>query len=345
MALNSNRPSAVDVARRAGVSRTQVSYVLNNTKAEHVSSENREKILAAARELGYQPHQSAQALRRGFANEFALFFPAPYTNRINGMLGSIHELGLADGCIPVQYSFNSYHEPARKQEAFRSLLARRPRGLFLSLFDVTMEDIRYAQSLGVDRILLYDIESHLGFPTLVLPVEAIGFLAAQHLLFRGHQRISVLKPSDPIQTRAYELRLEGMRRALATCSDAQLIELPWPADDLRPTSEGARRFIEQHRIGRGEASCLYTFSDEYAFPLIAKLLDAGIRIPEHIALLGSDDIPFASLIRPALTTIAFDKDSLGRRAVSMINALITGESLGLEDQRPLGPQLVLRETT
>jgi len=345
MALNTSRPSAVDVARRAGVSRTQVSYVLNNTKAEHVSAENREKILAAARELGYQPHQSAQALRRGYANEFALFFPAPYTNRINAMLGSIHEAGLADGCVPVQYSFNSYHEPARKQDAFRALLARKPRGLFLSLFDVTMDDILYAKSLGVDRILLYDIEAHPGFPTLVLPVEAIGFLAAQHLLFRGHQRLGVLKPSDPVQGRAYELRLEGMRRALATCSDAHLVELPWPAEELRPTAEGAKAFVDEHRIGKSEVSCLYTFSDEYAFPLMARLLDLGVRIPGQIALLGSDDISFAALIRPALTTIAFDRDSLGRRAASMINALITGVELGPEDQRPLGPQLVLRETT
>ena len=335
----------MDVARRAGVSRTQVSYVLNNTKAEHVSAENREKILAAARDLGYQPHQSAQALRRGFANEFALFFPAPYTNRINAMLGSIHETGLADGCVPVQYSFNSYHEPARKQEAFRALLARKPRGLFLSLFDVTMDDIEYARSVGVNRILLFDVEAHPGFPTLVLPVEAIGFLAAQHLLFRGHQHIGVLKPSDPVQSRAYELRLGGMRRALVTCPDARLVELPWPTQEPRPTADGAKAFIDQHRIGKSEVTCLYAFSDEYAFPLVARLLDTGVRIPDQIALLGSDDIPFASLIRPALTTIAFDRDTLGRRAAAMINALITGEPSGPEDERPLGPQLILRQTT
>jgi len=197
----------------------------------------------------------------------------------------------------------------------------------------------------VENILLYDIEPHPDYPTLLLPVEAIGFLAAQHLLFRGHESIGVIKPADPVQSRAYQIRLAGMRRAMQTCPEAKLLELPWPKDDVRPTLLGSEQFIEIHGINHGSITALYTYSDEYAFPLLAKLTDAGTKIPQQIALVGSDDLPFAALIRPALTTVSFDQDSLGKRAVSMINALITGEPLGPDQMRPMGPRLVLRETT
>lgn len=340
-----NRPSAVDVAKKAGVSRTQVSYVLNNTRSEHVSAENREKILAAARELGYQPHQSAQALRRGFANEFGLFFPAPYTFRINAMLGTIHETGLADGCVPVQYSFHSYHEPERKREAFRALLARKPRGLFCSLLDVSLDDLREARERGVDRILLLDIEDHADFLTLTLPVEALGFLAIQHLLFRGHHEIGILRPADPVQSRAYALRRAGALRALSQVTGAHLHEFPWPAENLRPTAPFAAQFLEDSRLLRSGVTALYTYSDEYAFPLVAELNDRGVRIPQDLALIGTDDVPFGALIRPSLTTIRFDQETLGHRAVAMINSMILGQPIDEVHARPLTPQVVLRSST
>ena len=90
------RPTSLDVAKLAGVSRAQVSYVLSGSDSSHASSEKRALILAAVKQLGYQPHQSARALRKGFSNEFGLFFPAPYTPRINQMLGVIHEVGLVN---------------------------------------------------------------------------------------------------------------------------------------------------------------------------------------------------------------------------------------------------------
>jgi LacI family transcriptional regulator len=338
------QPTALDVARLAGVSSTQVSYVLNNKFNDHVSPAKRERILKAARELGYHPHQSAQALRKGYANEFALFFPAPYTNRINRMLGTIHEMGLADGCVPVQYSFNAHHELARKQAAFYALLARKPRGLFLSLFDVTMEEIEFARSRGIDRILIHDVEDHPGFLTLKLPIEEIGFLAAQHLLARGHRNIALIRPFGKFPVQAYNLRLAGMRKAMKGYKGARLTELLWPDEDPRQSMDKTDEFISSSGLDKKIISGIYAYSDEYAFPLIAGLLDRGIRIPDEIAIIGTDDLPYASIIRPSLTTIRFDQKSLGERAVAMINALITGQSFDQKDELPLKPVLVQRQT-
>jgi DNA-binding LacI/PurR family transcriptional regulator len=298
-----NQPSADDVARGAGVSRTQVSYVMNNTRAAHVSAENRQKILEAAEALGYQPHQSAQALARGYANEFALFFPAPYTFRINAMLGSIHEWGLADGCVPVQYSFNSYLEPVRKRAALRTLLARKPRGLFCSPFDVSAEDLDEARSRGVRHIVLWDLEDHADYPTLVLPVGALGALAVNHLAAQGHRNIGFLRPADPVQGKAYAQRLAGAQRATEALAGVGLIELPWP-DESRPTFGSAGVFLDRSELSSRGITALYCYSDEYALPLLAALHDRGVIVPRDLAVMGTDDLEFGALVRPALTTIS-----------------------------------------
>lgn len=344
MGTKPNQPSAADVALKAGVSRTQVSYVMNNTRADHVSAENRQKILEAAEALGYHPHQSAQALARGFANEFALFFPAPYTFRINAMLGSIHELGLADGCVPVQYSFNSYLEPVRKRAALRALLARKPRGLFCSPFDVTADDLDEARSRGVRHIVLWDLEDHADYPTLVLPVGSLGVLAVNHLVARGHRHIGILRPSDPVQGKAYALRLAGAQRAAEVGLGVRLTELPWP-DEARPTFGSAGVFLDRSELHERGISALYCYSDEYALPLLAALHDRGVTVPRDLAVMGTDDLEFGALMRPALTTISLDGANLGRRAVDLINAQLIGLPLSEDLLRPLVPQLVQRATT
>lgn len=340
-----SQPSAADVARRAGVSRTQVSYVLNNRKIEHVSEENRTRILEAARELGYRPQSAAQALARGYANEFALFFPAPYPGRIHAMLGTIHELGFVGRCLPVQYSFHSYRTPARKSEAFQDLLARKPLGIFCSLFDVTEADLEEAVQRGVRHLVLLDIVAHPRFPTLVMPSEDVGFLAATHLLDRGHRRIGFLRPSDPVQARACLRRWEGAQRAVSLVTGAELLPLDWPADELRPSLPAARRFLETFRPRDRNITGLYAYSDDYALPLVAGLLDEGIRVPEGWAVVGTDDLPLAALMRPALTTLRLDRDLLGQQAVDLINRVLSGDSVTPETPRVSVPELVVRQTT
>ncbi len=337
--------TSADVAQLAGVSRTQVSYVLNNTRQAHVSEKNRRRILAAAKSLGYQPHHSAQSLRRGFSNEFSVFFPAPYPPRINDMLGTIHEAGLALGCVVSQYSYNSYRDPERKREAFRTLLARKPLGLFCSLLDVTRRDLALAREKGVERILVFDVEPHTDLVTLVLPMEEVGRLAGEHLAGLGHRRIAMLEPSDPVQRRPFSMRLAGMQKALTRFPDAELERLRWPSWSIRPSLTAAREFVATALRDRRRPEALYAHSDDYAFPLLAALREQGIEAPRDMAVLGTDDHPYGELFRPSLSTIRFGDSALGERAVALINSLITGEPPAEQYLRPPVPSLVVREST
>lgn len=343
--VSRRRPTSTDVARLAGVSRTQVSYVLNNTGIAHVSADKRRRIVEAAEELRYVPHQSAQALRRGFSNEFCMFFPAPYTPRINDILGTIHERGLTQDCVATQYSFNSYRDPARMLEAFNMLVARRPRGLFCSLMDISEREIRLARDKGIKHILVLDIEPHEEYATLYIPAMPVGFLAAQHLLSRGHRRLGIIRPSDPVQARAFNLRLAGARQAIAGNSQASLQVLDWPAENIRPTSEYAERFVHTLLRSKERPTGIYTYSDDYAYPLMARLRGNGVRVPQDIALIGADDLPHSALFHPSLSSIQLDATPLGERALALINGLLSGEEPEARFSLPPEPVLMAREST
>lgn len=344
MPVSAKGPTSSDVARLAGVSRTQVSYVFGSTGTSHVSGEKRERILAAARELGYRPHQSAQSLRQGFSKEFCIFFPAPYTPRINSIIGTIHETGLAGGCLVTQYSWNGYRDPKRMRDAFEAMLARKPMGIFCSLLDLGRGDIEMARSRGI-KVLVLDVERHDDFDTFFLPVEEVGLLAARHLLECGHRRMAVIKPADPVQQRPFLLRLKGMRQAIAEKRTAELTILEWPRESFRPTLAGARAFVETLPGGRKSPTAIYAYSDDYALPLLRALSERGLDVPGDLAILGTDDLSYGEISTPALSTIRFDEDDLGSLAVRMIDSLLTGRRLGEQDSLPPRPFVIQREST
>jgi DNA-binding LacI/PurR family transcriptional regulator len=334
-----------DIARLAGVSRTQVSYVLNGTGSTHVSAEKREYILEIIKKVGFRPHYSAQTLRRGYSSEFAIFFPAPYTSRIVNLIGTIHEKGLAGGCVVTQYSWNRHSNLQRKHEAFQSMLARRPLGIFCSLLDVDRKDIEDAKASGIDRILVFDGERHADLTTFYMPFEEIGRLAAEHLLELGHRQIAFIRPMDPVQTRPFQLRYRGMMSAIASVKNAAIAILDFPKIDMSPSLDTAKTVINAFLSLPKRPTAIYAYSDDFALPLIRVLYEGGFKIPADIAVLGTDDIPYGELSIPSLSTIRFDENSLGERAVAFINSLITGEAA---DQRFLQepvPHLVQREST
>src|SRR5438876_6720547 len=95
--------TSVDVARKAGVSRTTVSYVLNDNWSGHVSEETRRKVLQAAEELGYSLHSSARALRKGQSEEICIVVDLPLTVHRTELLISVQQYAFQQGYSPVAY--------------------------------------------------------------------------------------------------------------------------------------------------------------------------------------------------------------------------------------------------
>src|SRR6266487_1060739 len=331
--------TSVDVARKAGVSRTTVSYVLNGNWNGHVSEETRRKVLQAAEELGYSPHSSAQALRTGQSDEVCLVVDLPLTVHRTELLVSAQQYAFQHGYAPVAYFCYGF-SPEQIHTLLLKIFARRPMGIFATASSMTTEQMALAQRMGVDNIVLYSVEPLEHARTILLPTKSLGCLAAQHLLERGHRHLGLVQPADPLHDYGFQQRLEGMHSAIAGISGVTLDIL-----SLEFTLSDAYSLVDTYLTGADHPTGIYAFNDEYALLLLGALADRGRQVPRDVAVVGTDDISFSTFMRPTLTTIRFDTISLAQRAVGMLANWHSGQPLPEELTCPLVPQLIPREST
>jgi DNA-binding LacI/PurR family transcriptional regulator len=340
--------TSVDVARKAGVSRTAVSYVLNGTCNAHVSEETRAKVLQAAQELGYHPNASAQVLRKGKSNEVCILSNIALSANDAEIFVSMQQHAWHHGYIPVVYFLGAL-TAEQHRELLVKVLARRPLALLLTPDCIDAEDIALARQMGIEYIVLVaaePIEEHFStaLPSVSIPTMEIGYLAAQHLLVRGHRALGIVRPYESRHELAFLQRLRGMHAAIADAgllaSEVRLDILP-----MHLSLADAHALVDTSLTSAEWPTGIYTFNDEYALPLLGALNDRGMCVPEDIAIIGTDNIAFSAFVRPALTTISFDNVALGQRVIEVLVALQKGGPLPEELTRPLIPELILRAST
>ena len=127
--------------------------------------------------------------------------------------------------------------------------------------------------------------------SIVFPSQTLGYLAARHLLERGHRHLALVHPDDAIQEEAFLQRLEGMHEALA--------EEPGVSLDILPphlSHSAALSLVETSLVGADRPMGVYAFSDEYAVVLLGALTRLGIRVPQEVALIGKDNLPIGEFV-------------------------------------------------
>lgn len=328
--------TSVDVARKAGVSRTAVSYVLNGNGTGHVSEETRKKVLQAAEELGYSTHNSARALRKGQSDEICIIVDLPLSVHRTELLVSVQQYAFQYGYTPVAYFCYGF-SPEQMHTLLLKIFARRPMGIFATAGSMMTEQITLAERMGVDNIVLYSVEPLEHARTILLPTKTLGSLAARHLVERGHRHLGLVQPADPLDDYGFQQRLEGMRDTICGIPGVHLDILPLPF-----TLADAHWLVETTLTGVEYPTGIYAYNDEYALLLLGALADRGKQVPGEVAVVGTDDISLSESIRPTLTTIRFDTITIAQRAVEMLVHWHTGQPLPEELSRPLVPQLIAR---
>lgn len=309
--------TSADVAAAAGVSRATVSYVLNGVDAR-VSDETRERVLRAARTLGYTPNAMASALRAGRTSVVIFALPnwplGPVLGEfLSACVGELDRLGYT----PLVH-FVHASGPDGLQKACDRV---RPVGLVAPAGDLPPERIEALRGNGTRGFVLMSREPLDGVPSFVLDQGRIGAVAVEHLAQRGHQRVLALTPLDPQLGDLGEVRLAGAQEAAARL-DVTLTHVP--ADELQ-------RGLESKPTG------VYAFNDELA-------LGALDALPEGVALIGSDDSLAARLSHPRLTTIRFGSADTPARIARTLHAQIEGETID-EPVIASSPTVVQGETT
>ena len=336
--MDPRRPTSADVAARAGVSRTTVSFVMNGRDDMAISTATRQRVLDAAAELAYQPHHSARQLRGGTSHTLGLVLRQSAEQVASDALLAETLRGLTSTARAGGYRV--LIEPlAIGEGTFEDLVhSRRTDGLVVS--GPRLDDSALHRLAG-ERfpIVLQGSLPGLDVPSVDVDNVAGATAAVEHLVALGYQRIGCVTNAPPAYTSAAE-RLDGYRRALRAA------DLPTD-DDLVVAADfdaqsGHRAMAELIARGR-PLDAVFVASDVVALGAIAAIRETGRRVPDDVALVGFDDIPIAGFIDPPLTTVRLPAFELGAAAGRALLDRIAGRDV--PERTLLSTELVIRAST
>jgi LacI family transcriptional regulator, galactose operon repressor len=324
-----------DVAERAGVTPSTVSYVINNGPRP-VSAAARERVLKAIADLGYQPSDVARSLRSRRSMTLGLVIPNTANPFYAEVARAVEEIGFERGY--TVFLCHSSHLPEREQRYAEMLRAKHVDG---AIFHPTTADLRPLTFLSQAGIQVVVLERSVpGYHCFVADERHGGYLATRHLLDLGHRRIGcVVRTGDLTSSTA---RVEGYRAALA--------EVGLPLDErlivesdfgYAAGAAAARRLLAL----APRPTALVTHNDIIAIGAIKAASDSGLRVPEDLSLAGYDDIAQASYSVPALTTIDYPKHRMGRAAAQLLLDLLAGRETLPPATIVLPVRLVVRGST
>ncbi|MFJ3958088.1 LacI family DNA-binding transcriptional regulator [Arthrobacter sp. NPDC090010] len=310
----SGRITAAMVAREAGVSTATVSLVVSGKAQGRVSAANRGRVEAAVERLGYVVDTAGSTLSRGFspvvvlvATDIANPFYAELISEARTALGERYELLLSVG------------GPGRQIDpgTIRKLLSLRPAGF---LIDAPNAELVDSLPSGTRAVLLDAPGLEGRLPSVNLDVADGAAQLARHLAARGHRRIGYLDSTidaatfrvrrDAFQATAHGLGLEvhGGAASLTDIDDAAAaFAKAWPAWDA------------------AGVSAVVGCTDTHAYGVLGAAAEAGLDVPERLAVAGFDDLPYSRHTSPPLTSVSLPSGELGTAAGRTLRALIEGD--------------------
>ncbi|HEY0867749.1 MAG TPA: LacI family DNA-binding transcriptional regulator [Fimbriimonas sp.] len=333
-----------DIAARAGTSPAAVSVALNGAKSRtlRVSDDTRSRILEAARELGYRRHPVARALATGRTHVLGLMLP--YASIYFGE-STPFESVIIDGVVAEAgrrgYNLMLYSATAEDEgERAAGMVDRRIDGLIVV---VPHDDSAPLQECERQGIPTAAILARPQAATITIRSDDYrgGLVAVRHLLGLGHRRIAHLYGRETVVTS--EPRYQGYRQALCEAGVEPAPELCLPGDfTSQKGRESTVRWLELPPERRPTA--IFAANDLSAHGAIDAIHAAGGKVPDDFSVVGYDDTWFATVTRPALTTVSMQVRELGCRAAALMISFLEGEQVA--DYHPVLPvSLIQRESS
>lgn len=320
------KATIIDVARTAGVSPATVSRVLTGSKA--VSADLERRVREAVARLGYRPNPAAQGLLRGTTRAVGVVVPDlgnPYFAEM--LKGVTAAAGHADYRTLVT---DTDERPEAEFEAAREL-ARWADGVVMCA--PRMPDDELTELLGqVPQLVCVNrVDPRHIAPAVVVDFRAGLAAICAHLTELGHRRIVYL--CGPVH--AWSERERRIALADAATGGLDVVALP-----CGPGHRDGYRAADAALAEGGTA--IVAFSDYVALGVLARLRDRGVDVPAAVSVTGFDDISFAALVVPGLTTVAVDALDLGRQAWHLLLGDLTSPE---GDARIVRPELIVRGST
>ena len=324
-----------DVAREARVSVATVSRALNGH--ENVAESVRQQVLATADRLRYQPHAAARSLSSRRTQTIGVVLPDLYGEFFSELIRGIDQVARARR---QHLLVSSYHGlPEEQGEALRAMRGRVDGLLVLSPYTDQPGFLVDNLPSSLPVVLINTDVQEAAYPALTIDNYSAAVAMVEHLVQAGHRRVAFIGgPEGNFDARE---RLRGYRDALARLApEAPPQEF---AGDFSETAgyEAGKRIAQ----AADRPQAVFAANDMMALGCLYAFNEAGVRVPQDIALAGFDDIPLARFVHPTLTTMRVSIAELGGQAMSRLLDTIDSDGERVAPSAMLVPELIIRASS
>jgi len=327
-----------EFAKLSGVSKTTVSMAFNDDP--RIPQKTKEKVLEAAKKVGYQPSMVARSLRSKKTKAIGLMLPSITNPFFPQIVKGVEDAALKNGYSVV---FCNFDEEIEKESLYFQMFENRwVDGIIFSGVTGDKQEISYIEEIQTKGIPIVFIdrglEGHFNDVVMIDNDEATC-KGTKYLLDLGHKRIGFV--NGPAGIRIFDKRLQGYKKALQENGIELDESLIVEGEQSSKTAESAvRQFLAQAL----PPTAIFTTSDLVAIAVLRTVQKSGLKVPEDISVMGFDDIPLASLVNPSLTTIAQPIQEIGREAFKLVVDRIERKD-SPKRKIVLDTKLVVREST
>lgn len=342
---NGKKVTIKDIAKEAETSIATVSRVINNSNYP-VSKELRNRILSIVSQVNYSHGSSALNSPRRQNRDVAILIPNIsnpfYPQAILGIESVLHEKG---------YNillYNTLRSKQRENECLELLQERQVRGVIISTVENDAESLAAYANQGMQLVLLDQAGSLPNCPSIHFDSSRGARMAMEYLFKNGHRHIAFA--TTPLVRSTRIDTYQGYCEALKGANIYYRSDYIFVARDELVASDqnyelAAGRLLAQEFINSGcDATAILCVNDMLAIGLINTLIEHGVHIPGDVSVVGFDDIPFAGVYNPQLTTVRYPIYEAGRLAALLLESMLDGSAGHLGLCMNLEPCFVPRQT-
>lgn len=336
------RVTIKDIAEKAGVSKTSVSFAFNDPG--RLPEATVQRILEVAEELGYIPDPVARSMTSGRTCTLGVLVPQPIPEIIRNPFLSEFLEGVGEVCTKAGFSLMLV--PPLEGSMERAIINAAVDGFLTLGLEPFKAAMVVLQKRGVPYVMV-DSDPIEGVPAVIVDDETGSRDAMRHVLEAGHKNIAILAIRSGKEGRYQEYTGTLRRRMTGYLSALEEFDLKLDNRHIRllecaSTASGGRAGFQALWKGKMRPTALVAMSDIIAIGAKEAAREVGVRIPEDLTVIGFDDLPIAAWINPPLTTISQPLRKKGKLAADILVNHIKGEDK--PEHHVLNTQLIVRES-
>jgi LacI family transcriptional regulator, repressor for deo operon, udp, cdd, tsx, nupC, and nupG len=322
-----------DVAKLANVSTATVSRVISNSGT--VKKETAEKVMEAVKKLNYQPNVLARQLRRSETKTILVVVPDITNTFFSEVLRGIESVAIQIG---YQVLLGDARNNAESEASYLTILGQKKADGLILL--TARSNQKMLEEISQDYPVVLACEYYEGsrLPTVSIDNVSSARKATEYLISLNHKRIGHI--SGPLNVVVGRDRCKGFHQAMAQHGlsvDPSLVQ------EGEFSFESGFNLMMKFLALEDFPTAIFAGNDEMAMGAVKAVKSKGFKVPEDFSVVGFDDIKFASIFEPALTTVAQPTFDMGQKAMQLLLKIINGEELE-KNQFILPDKLIVRDS-